>query len=86
MRTASRRSPWTGRKTNVVKKTLHPVWDDRFEFDYSTRYPDRLGRKEVKIECFDHDFWGRDGACGFAAPIWPPRRLVFLCVHAMARR
>lgn len=53
-------------KTEVVKKTLNPKWKFKIEFDYETRYPNKLDKKIVRIDCYDWDRVGGNDMIGSA--------------------
>ena len=66
-------------QTKVLKKTLHPQWNESFNFEI-----DSASRHErLHLECFDHDmFSGHDslGTASFAlAQLQPDKQCLFWC-------
>mmetsp|Transcript_9757 Transcript_9757/g.14643 ORF Transcript_9757/g.14643 Transcript_9757/m.14643 type:complete len:764 (+) Transcript_9757:29-2320(+) len=47
-------------QTNVVKKSVNPVFDTDETFHYITMYSNRLQFKHLVISVHDKDFWGKE--------------------------
>ncbi|KAL1515824.1 hypothetical protein AB1Y20_002440 [Prymnesium parvum] len=53
----------TMHKSRTIKKTLNPIWDERFEFKGVLR---DLTEEPLLIQAYDHDFGSRDDQLGTA--------------------